>query len=323
MKGQRLAEYQRSHPGDRLAYRRADGGLVNIRDFLDVRVICETGSLRKAATVLGVTQPTLSNRIAHLEDQLGAPLFDRSRGQSQPTDLALFIARRAGTMAEEAGRLAEEAKRLGAGKAGLVRIGVSPGPRVILADIVVSISEQFPNISLDVLSAPTMQLAEGLIERTLDLIVCPPIEKHHAAVASELLLESEIIVVAHRDHPLCSNPPATLTGLFRYPIAIPIAEKQYLERIKREYAIDIDNLPGRILCSDPSMLALVVFKSRRVFAAAPRFYFSPELDAGLLRIVDTPVPLGHALYLHWNKDAFPLPVIQTVRSMIRKAFASP
>ena len=70
---------------------------MNVRDFLDVRVICETGSLRKAAVVLGVTQPTLSNRIAHLEDQLGAPLFDRSRGQSQPTDLALFIARRAAT----------------------------------------------------------------------------------------------------------------------------------------------------------------------------------------------------------------------------------
>jgi DNA-binding transcriptional LysR family regulator len=296
---------------------------VNIRDFLDVRVICETGSLRKAAKVLGVTQPTLSNRIAHLEDQLGASLFDRSRGQSQPTDLALFIARRAGTMADEAGRLAEEARRLGAGKSGLVRIGVSPGPRVMLRDIVVGISERFPNISLDVLSAPTMQLADGLIERTLDLIICPPLEKHHAAVDSELLLESDIIVVAHPDHPLCSDPPATLTGLFKYPIALPITEKQYLERIKRDYAIDIDNLPGRILCSDPSMLALVVFKSRRVFTAAPRYYFSPELDAGLLRIVDTPVPYRHALCLHWNKDAFPLPAVQTVQARIRKAFASP
>jgi DNA-binding transcriptional LysR family regulator len=41
---------------------------VNVRDLLDVRVICETGSLRKAATVLGITQPTLGDRIAHLED---------------------------------------------------------------------------------------------------------------------------------------------------------------------------------------------------------------------------------------------------------------
>jgi len=296
---------------------------VNIRDFLDVRVICETGSLRKAATVLGVTQPTLSNRIAHLEDQLGASLFDRSRGQSQPTDLALFIARRAGTMADEASRLAEEAKRLASGRGGLVRIGVSPVPsRIMFPDIVISIADQFPNISLDVLSAPTSKLAEGLIERQLDMIVCPPLDGSHTEIASEILLETDIIVVARPGHPLCTDPPATIAGLFKYPIALPITEKHYLDTIKRDYGIDIENLPGRILCSDPSMLARIVQKSERLFTAAPRFYFSPEIDAGLLRIVDTPVPFRHALYLHWNNDAFPLPAVRRTQDAIRKAFAS-
>jgi LysR family transcriptional regulator, regulator for genes of the gallate degradation pathway len=296
---------------------------VNVRDFLDVRVICEMGSLRKAATVLGVTQPTLSNRIAHLEDQLGAPLFDRSRGHSQPTDLALFIARRAATMADEAGRLAEEAKRLASGKGGLVRIGVSPVPsRIMFPDIVISIANQFPNISLDVLSAPTSQLAEGLIERELDMIVCPALDGDHPEITSELLLETDIIVVARPGHPLCTDPPATIAGLFKYPIALPVTEKHYLDTVKREHGIDIENLPGRILCSDPSMLARIVQKSERLFAAAPRFYFSPEIEAGLLCIVATPVPMGHSLYLHWNRDAFPLPALQRAREAIRNGFAS-
>ena len=99
---------------------------MNVRDLLDVRVICETGSLRKAATVLGITQPTLGNRIAHLEDQLGAPLFDRSRGQSRPTDLALFIAGRAETLSDEAKRLTREIRRVASGNTGLVRIGLGP-----------------------------------------------------------------------------------------------------------------------------------------------------------------------------------------------------
>ena len=296
---------------------------MNVRDFLDVKVICETGSLRKAAAVLGVTQPTLSNRIAHLEDQLGASLFDRSRGQSQPTDLALFIARRAGTMADEAGRLAEEARRLASGRGGLVRIGVSPVPsRIMFPDIVISIADQFPNISLDVLSAPTSQLAEGLIERQLDMIVCPALDGSHPEVASEVLLETDIIVVARPGHPLCTDPPATIAGLFKYPIALPITEKHYLDTIKRDYGIDIENLPGRILCSDPSMLARIVQKSERLFTAAPRFYFSPEIDAGLLRIVATPVPMGHTLHLHWNRDALPLPAVRRAQDAIRKAFAS-
>jgi DNA-binding transcriptional LysR family regulator len=290
---------------------------------MDVRVICEAGSLRKAAGLLGVTQPTLGNRVSHLEDQLGAQLFDRSRGQSQPTDLALFIARRVASMADEAGRLAEEAKRLASGKGGLARIGVSPVPsRIMFPDIIIGISDQFPSISLDVLSAPTSQLADGLLRRELDLIVCPALDGNHPVIASELLLETDIIVVARPDHPMCDAPPATIPGLFKYPIALPVTEKHYLDAIKREYGIDIENLPGRILCSDPSMLARIVQKSARVFTAAPRFYFSPELDAGLLRIVDTPVPLGHSLYLHWNRDAYPLPAVERTKDAIRAAFAA-
>jgi DNA-binding transcriptional LysR family regulator len=70
------------------------------------------------------------------------------------------------------------------------------------------------------------------------------------------------------------------------------------------------------------MLARIVQKSERLFAAAPRFYFSPEIEAGLLCTVATPVPMGHSLYLHWNRDAFPLPALQRAREAIRNAFAS-
>ena len=295
---------------------------MNVRDFLDVRVICETGSLRKAATVLGVTQPTLSNRIAHLEDQLGAPLFDRSRGQSRPTELALFIARRAGLMASEAACLTEETKRLSSGRGGVVRIGASAGLRVMFRDIAHLISTRSPKIGLDLLTLPTYSLCERLMQRKLDMVVSPEFDESPAAIASEPLLESDIVVVAHPEHPLCSEPPDTVAGLFKYPIALPITEQHYIDRIKREFAIDVENLPGRILCSDPSMLALIVQESRRLFTAGPSFFFAPELEAGTLSIVRTRVPMTHRLYLHSNRDAFPLPAVARVAEALRGVFAA-
>ena len=39
----------------------------------------DAGSFTKAAKDLGVTQPTLSRRIEHLEQQLGARLFVRTK----------------------------------------------------------------------------------------------------------------------------------------------------------------------------------------------------------------------------------------------------
>ena len=70
------------------------------------------------------------------------------------------------------------------------------------------------------------------------------------------------------------------------------------------------------------MLARIVQKSPRLFTAAPELYFKPELDAGLLRVIGTPVPMGHTLYLHRNRDAFPLPAVSKVQQMIVKAFAA-
>jgi DNA-binding transcriptional LysR family regulator len=290
---------------------------LNVRDLLDVRVICETGSLRKAAAVLGVTQPTLSNRISHLEDQLGAPLFDRSRGHSQPTDLALFIASRASGMAEEAARLASEVQRLSSGRSGVVRIGVTPGPSYLAAAVAVEISDRWPDLGLDLLTAPTAPLVAALIERELDMVISPALDDAHAAIESELLLESDIVVVAHPEHPLCRNPPASLLGLFEFPIALPISDRRPLDIIKQEFGVDVESLPGRILCSDPVMLARIARSSRRRFAAGPRFYFKNDIESGALRIVDTPVPLRHLLYLHHNRDAYPLPAVQKVKSVVR------
>jgi DNA-binding transcriptional LysR family regulator len=296
---------------------------VNVRDFLDIRVICGTGSLRKAAVVLGVTQPTLSNRVAHLEDQLGSSLFDRSRGQSEPTDLALFIARRSTVMADEAERLSQEIRRVSSGKAGLVRIGTSPVPaRALLPDIAVEISEQYPNISLEFLTAPTSQLADDLIQRKLDLLICPALEQVHDAVVSDVVLETKIVAVARPDHPLCVTPPATILGLFKYPIALPTTERHYIDEVRQSMGIDLESMAGRVICSDPGMLARIVQKSPRLFTAAPEFYFAPELDTGVLRIIDVMVPMGHTLYLHRNRDAFPLPAVTKVQQMLFKAFAA-
>ena len=186
---------------------------MNVRDLLDVRVICETGSLRKAATVLGITQPTLGNRIAHLEDQLGAPLFDRSRGQSRPTDLALFIAGRAETLSDNAKRLTREIRRVASGNTGLVRIGLGPAPtRLLLAGIVARINERWPSISLEMVSGHTAQLADALLQRELDLLVCPPLDVQRDAIASEPLLEAGIVVVVSAGHPMRPRRRRTSVG---------------------------------------------------------------------------------------------------------------
>jgi DNA-binding transcriptional LysR family regulator len=294
---------------------------MNARDFLDVKAICDTGSLRKAAMLLGISQPTLSNRVAHLESQVGAVLFKRRRGQSQPTDLALFIAGRASTMAEEASRLTREVKRLATGKTGVVRVGLVAAPaRVFFPDVVMHLAGRYPAIGLDIFAAPTPQLTARLLQRDLDLLVCPALEPPADSVVSELQLETDIIVLARPDHPLCTRPVVTLAELRQHPMALPSVEPRYVQILKRDHGIDIETQPGRILCSDPGTLVRLMLRSPRFFTAAPRPYFAPEIESGSLAIVNVTIAIPHMLYLHYNRDVLPLPAVETVKDVIRETF---
>ena len=296
---------------------------MKIRDLLDIKVICDTGSLRKAADALGISQPTLGSRVARLEDVLGAPLFDRSPGgHAQPTDLARFIAARVASVAEESQRIARDVMRHASGQGGLVRIGIGEAPAHALMDeVVVSIAAQRPRLSLSLLTAPSGQHADHLRRGEIDLSICHPIEGHDDIIVSEPLLESRIVVVAHPDHPLCSRPPESLVELARARLALPFLEPRYETIFARDYGLDVNEQAGRIVCSSLDLLLKILVRDPTFVSAGPEFSFTRELAAGQLRVLPTPVPFRHLIHLHTLREAYPLPAVAWVRNVIREAFA--
>jgi DNA-binding transcriptional LysR family regulator len=294
---------------------------LKISDFFDVRVICETGSLRKAAQVLGITQPTLSTRISHLETQLGTPLFDRSHGRSSPTDLALFIARRAVSLGNEANLLEREVRLLSSGKQGRVRIGLGPVlTRALVSGIVQAIHARSPGLALELVSAPVHQLADDLTRRKIDLLVCEPLGVSHDAITAEWMAESDMVAVARPGHPLCSAPPVDLAGLLKFPMATPFVRPELLATLRTNHGIDLEAQPGRVICSDYDMLVRVVVTSATVIAVGARLAFEPELAAGTLAVIGTEIPFKNIIFMHSNRDAYPLPAVAGAQEVIRQLF---
>jgi DNA-binding transcriptional LysR family regulator len=60
--------------------------MLEPRELGAVLVIVERGTLVRAARVLGVSQPTLTRRLATLEEKFGAKLIERRRQGAIPTN---------------------------------------------------------------------------------------------------------------------------------------------------------------------------------------------------------------------------------------------
>ena len=297
---------------------------MDVRDLLDIKAICDAGSYRKAAEMLGVTQPTLSNRIAYLEGKLGAQLFDREHGRSRPTELAVLIANRAEIIGRDAALLAKDIVRLASGQAGVVRIGMGPAPgRVLLAPIVERVATQLPQVALEILYGSTRALADQLQARDLDIAVCHPIESPGNNLSCDLQLKADNVIVAHPEHQVFRSQMTGIGEMLRsFPLAIPFLEQRYIDLTKQFFDVDVGQLPGRIVCSDFESLVRLVVSSPRYFTAGPVFAFAAEIEAGRLRVLDTPVPFNHQVALHTNTDAFPIPAVARVLDIIREVFGS-
>lgn len=116
----------------------------------------EAGSLSAAARILGLTQPTLSRRVAALEEDLGVPLFERigkSLVLTEAGERLLVHARAMGLAAETFKLAAMEGTQTLEGR---VRISaVDAYCAYILPEILEQVRISAPRLSIDLISTNT------------------------------------------------------------------------------------------------------------------------------------------------------------------------
>ncbi|MFG1677611.1 LysR substrate-binding domain-containing protein [Micromonospora sp. NPDC049282] len=89
---------------------------LELRHLRVVCAIAETGSVTKAAAMLGLAQPALTAQLQRIERVLGGPLFERDRRGARPTALGELVLDRARVLLPAMKGLQDEAARLaGAG----------------------------------------------------------------------------------------------------------------------------------------------------------------------------------------------------------------
>lgn len=188
-----------------------------LRYFLEV---ARTGSLSEASQRLHVTVSAVSRQIAKLEDQLGAPLFDRHPRGMVLTVSGELLADYARRSALEAERVAVEVREgVGLSK-GAVRIAVSDGVALIASRAVRAFQAEHPDAAVDLTVAASevivKQLCQGEVDLGLVFTLLP-----EADLRIEKSWSTYTCVFVRRDHPLAALPSVTIDDLRGVKLALP------------------------------------------------------------------------------------------------------
>ena len=141
-------------------------------DLVDLRylsVAVETGSFSNAAQSLGIKPSTISRRIARLEDELGVTVFERGsfgiRLTAAGRDLMVSVRR----TLDAFDAVTRTGKSSGSARTGRLRLGVRMPPTgQPLQPLLAAWRSRHPGVALTLHELNDNQIAEALVERTLD-----------------------------------------------------------------------------------------------------------------------------------------------------------
>lgn len=187
---------------------------LKFRDLEVIHAVLQTGSTRKAAEVLHVTQPAVSMSVKASEESLGFALFSRANGRLTPTDRALVLAPHLQKLMVEHEAVHRVAKGIAEGKEGAIALAA---PQSIIngfvSDAVASFQDATPNSRVVFRSVPVDSVAaliEGgmadlglssgtLVRHGLEVLeilssrFCCVLPSHHR-LASHAVLRPELLV---------------------------------------------------------------------------------------------------------------------------------
>lgn len=172
---------------------------AHLRDFM---AVAETGSVRRAARKLEISQGAVSKNLSALERELGVALLVRSAYGVEPTEFGRILLRRARLASLELEKAEEEIAARAGHAHGTVRVGLSSTAEALLAAKAVQRwRELHPGDPVQIRGGTAATLVTLLREGMIDFAVTPVADAMPAPdLHAERLFTSGFVVVARAGH---------------------------------------------------------------------------------------------------------------------------
>ena len=210
----------------------------NLQQLHAFTTIVESGSLGRAAEMLHVTQPALSRSIKRLEDQLGAPLFERHSKGMQLTAIGETLLPHATLLLREADNAREEIDAMRGLAKGTIRVGAVASIATLVLPLAVSgVLARWPNLRVQIIEGVWDRLADSLLKQEIDLALSMAVpDTDEITAIADCCWEDLSYVVAALDHPLRNKANLCLADTLGLPWCLPPRGTGPFEHLERVFA---------------------------------------------------------------------------------------
>jgi DNA-binding transcriptional LysR family regulator len=172
--------------------------------------VAKSRHFTQAAAQVGVTQPTLSKQIHTLEQDLGAPLFARLRGNVTLTPAGEALLPLANRILADAETARREVQDLIGLRRGRVRLGATPSLCMALVPPVLRrYRDAHPGVDLHVTESGSLDLIRDLLRGDLDLaLIILPERGIDPELRAEPVLRDDLVVASVGPQPAASETGA-------------------------------------------------------------------------------------------------------------------
>lgn len=188
-----------------------------------ILAIANRHNMTKAAEDLFVSQSSLSQYLSRLEQELGTPLFIRSKGELSLTPAGVLYVEAAQKVVKIQKDLYQNIAALS--QKGRIRVGVTSnwGLRM-LTEIIPLFREQYPGITIEITETSLPAFKKALTEGTLDVGLASDISTVPYGSLVQVLREEEVFLAISMFHP--------------YALAHPSGTPITAEEVKANFADD-------------------------------------------------------------------------------------
>lgn len=246
--------------------------------------VVEEGTFSKAAEAVFRTQPAVSIAIKRLEEEIGAPLFERSQKAPELTELGEVVydyAKRILTLRDQTLEAVAELKSLERGR---VRIGANESTSLyLLPHLILAYRAAHPNVRVEIFRHTSDRLPREVLDRNVDfaLLAFEPVDSD---LESFPVLRDELVLIMHPDHTLAKRDSVSVKELGNEPFLAHNVKTASRRKVTETFALQ--RTPLNITLELATVETIKRFVQLKMgISFVPRMCVADELERGTLASV--------------------------------------